>query len=193
MDDPRAPHGPDHASRWIERFAGLVPAGGTVLDLAAGGGRHARLFLDRGHPVVAVDRDTPALMRLAAARATAAPALEVVEADLEGGPWPLGDRRFAGVVVANYLHRPLLARLVAAVAPGGALLYETFAVGNERFGKPSNPDFLLRPGELLDAARPPLRVIAFEDVEIEVPRRAMVQRIAAVRPPHPVPGGDGLG
>lgn len=192
MDDPRTPHGPDRASNWIERFAALVPAGGPVLDLAAGGGRHARFFLDRGHPVVAVDRDGSALVRLATARAPAAPALEVVEADLEGGPWPLGERRFGGVVVANYLHRPLLARLVAAVAPGGAFLYETFAVGNERFGKPANPDFLLRPGELLDAARPTLRVIAFEDVEVESPRRAMAQRICAVRPPHPAPGGDGL-
>ena len=145
-----------------------------MLDVAAGGGRHARLFLARGHPVTAVDRDT--------ARLDLTPGLEIVQADLEdGGPWPFAGRAFAGVMVTNYLHRPLLPALVAAVAPGGALLYETFAAGNERFGKPSNPAFLLRPGELLEAVRGHLRVVAYEDVVVDAPRPAAVQRIAAVR------------
>src|SRR5688500_18521053 len=127
-------------SPWVERFAGLVPAGGPVLDLACGGGRHTGLVLSRGHPVTAVDRDASGLGDLGAD-----PGLEVVEADLEdGGPvftgeGPLAGRAFAGVVVTNYLWRPLLPGLVAAVAPGGALLYETFAAGNERFGRPTNP------------------------------------------------------
>jgi SAM-dependent methyltransferase len=162
-------------SPWIARFASLVPPGGTVLDVAAGSGRHAALFSLLGHPVVAIDRDTSALAALG-------DSVEVVTADLEtGGPWPLGTRRFAAVVVTNYLHRPLLGHLVAAVAPGGVLLYETFAAGNERFGKPGNPDFLLRPGELLEAVRGQLRVVAFEDLQVDTPKPAMVQRIAAIR------------
>jgi SAM-dependent methyltransferase len=169
------PHGPLDPSSWIVRHAGLVPAGGAVLDVAAGAGRHARLFLERGHPVTAVDRDT--------ARLAPAPGLTIVQADLEdGSPWPFAGRTFAGVVVTHYLHRPLLPVLVAAVGPGGALLYETFAQGNERFGKPSNPAFLLKPGELLEAVRGHLRVVACEDlVEEGAPRPAAMQRIAAVR------------
>jgi SAM-dependent methyltransferase len=168
-------HSETSPSPWITRFASLVPAGGTVLDIAAGSGRHSKLFALLGHPVVAVDRDTAGLAGLG-------DGAEVIAADLEtGGPWPLGSRRFAGVVVTNYLHRPLFGPIVAAVAPGGALLYETFAVGNERFGKPSNADFLLRPGELLEAVRGHLRVVAYEDVQVETPKQAMVQRIAAVR------------
>ena len=161
-------------SPWVERFASLVPAGGDVLDLAAGGGRHSTFFRGRGHEVVAVDRDTRALTTLAASD----PGLTVIEADLEapGAAWPTGERRFAGIVVTNYLHRPLFPAIRAALAPGGALIYETFAVGNERFGKPSNPDFLLRPGELLELASG-LLVVAYENLEI--PRPAMVQRIAA--------------
>jgi SAM-dependent methyltransferase len=162
-------------SPWIVRFASLVPPGGTVLDVAAGSGRHTTLFSLFGHPVVAVDRDTAGLTGLGKG-------VEVIAADLEGGaPWPLGARRFAGVVVTNYLHRPLFSALIGAVAPGGVLLYETFAAGNERFGKPSNPDFLLKPGELLEAVRGHLRVVAYEDVQVDRPKPAMVQRVAAVR------------
>lgn len=160
-------------SPWVERFAACAPAG-VVLDVAAGSGRHTRLFLARGHRVAAIDRDVQAL------HAAACQALEIIAFDLESGAQPpfLG-RRFAAVVVTNYLHRPLLPALLDALAPGGMLIYETFALGNERFGKPSNPDFLLRPGELLDAVRGRLRVLAYEDLEIETPRPAMVQRIAA--------------
>ena len=183
MADPAAaptPHrGPAAPSPWVERFAGLVPQGGTVLDLAAGGGRHSLLFRRLGHSVVAIDRDTAALQALAADD----PGLTVIAADLEapGAAWTPGARRFAGIVVTNYLHRPLFAAIRAALAPGGALIYETFALGNERFGKPSNPDFLLRPGELLELAAG-LHVVAYEDLEVPEPRPAMVQRIAAVNP-----------
>jgi SAM-dependent methyltransferase len=161
------------ASAWIARFAPLVPAG-PVLDLAAGSGRHSLLMRALGHEVVAVDRDPSTL----AARAV--PGIEAIAEDLETGAMPacLG-RRYAAVVVTNYLHRPILPAIVGAVAPGGWLLYETFAVGNERFGRPGNPDFLLRPGELLEAVRGRLRVVAYEDVEVAEPRPAMVQRIAA--------------
>jgi SAM-dependent methyltransferase len=170
-------HGPLEVSAWVRRFAGLVPAGGEVLDVAAGGGRHTRFFLQRGHAVTAVDRDISGLTDLPAG------CVSVLEADLEDGrPWPLGARQFAGVVVTNYLHRPLLPALVGAVAPGGCLVYETFAVGNERFGRPRNPDFLLRPGELLEAVRGRLTVAAYENLEVDEPKPAMVQRIAAVRP-----------
>jgi SAM-dependent methyltransferase len=169
------------ASPWVRRFAPLVAPGGVVLDLAAGGGRHARYFLSRGHPVVAIDRDTVPLADLEG-RA------EVIQADLEAGAastaaW--GGRTFAGVVVCNYLHRPLMPYLLAAVAPGGVLIYETFARGNERFGKPRNPDFLLEPGELLTLADAQFHVISYEHGLIEGPR--VVQRMAAVNAPRDEP------
>ena len=172
---PARPHSPSRPSAWVRRFAPLVPAAGAVLDLAFGGGRHSRLFLAAGHPVTAVDSAVSGLADLAGREG-----LEIVEADLEDGrPFPLAGRSFAGVVVTNYLHRPLLPALVEAVASGGLLIYETFARGNERFGRPSNPDFLLAPGELLDAVRGRLRVLAYEDLLVENPRPAAVQRIAA--------------
>ena len=171
-------HGPREASAWVRRFADRIPAGGPVLDLAAGSGRHTRLLVGWGHSVTAVDRDVTGLADL-----QVHPAVTILAADLEHDrPWPLGNRRFAGVVVTNYLHRPLLPAIVAAVAPGGCLIYETFAAGNERFGKPSNPDFLLRPGELLEIVRGRFTVLAYEDLEVSEPRAAVVQRIAAVAP-----------
>lgn len=169
MSDPHQDTAP---SPWVARFAPLVAPGGTVLDVAAGGGRHARLFHQLGHPVTAVDRDVSRLPRL--------PRLEAVEADLEDGrPFPFAEEDFACVVVANYLHRPILPEIVSCVGPEGLLIYETFAEGNEAFGKPSNPNFLLRPGELLDAVHGRLRVLAYEDLIVETPRPAAVQRIAA--------------
>ncbi len=162
----------------MARFADAVPAG-PVLDLACGGGRHLRHFRALGHPVTGVDRDLAGVADLAGADG-----VELVAADLEaaGWPWPLGERRFAGVVVTNYLWRPLLPALVAAVAVGGWLIYETFAQGNERYGRPRNPDFLLRPGELLEAVAGRLAVVAYEHGVIERPQPAVVQRIAAARP-----------
>jgi SAM-dependent methyltransferase len=174
----RHAHGSPMPSPWIARFADLVPAAQAVLDVAAGAGRHARLFLDRGHPVVAVDRDVARLRESLGGRTR----LEIVAADLEdGSAWPLPGRTFGGVVVTNYLYRPILPALVASVAEGGALLYETFGAGNERFGKPSNPDFLLRPGELLAAVRGALEVVAYEHATVCEPSPAVVQRMAAVR------------
>ncbi|MFL6634464.1 MAG: class I SAM-dependent methyltransferase [Massilia sp.] len=152
---------------------------GEVLDLACGGGRHARLLASLGHPVLAVDRDGQALARAGGAGVT------TLQCDLEaeGAAWPFAPGRFAGIVVTNYLHRPLFAHLASALAPGGILVYETFALGNERFGKPSNPAFLLAPGELLDvAARHGLRVLAYEDGVIDAPRPARVQRLCAAGP-----------
>jgi myo-inositol-1(or 4)-monophosphatase len=164
-------HDASTPSPWVVRFADLVPKGAAVLDVAAGSGRHARLFVERGHRVVAVDRDVRELRPHAH--------LEVVEADLENGsPWPLGTRRFGAIVVTNYLHRPLLPLLVERLEPGGVLVYETFARGHERFGKPSNPDFLLERGELLRAVAGKLRVIAFEDATLA---DRVVQRMVAVR------------
>jgi SAM-dependent methyltransferase len=166
-------HGTEQASPWIARFSHLVPAGGAVLDLACGRGRHMRWFAQRGHPVTGVDRDADALATLAGVG-------ETIAADIENGPWPLASRQFAAVVVTNYLWRPLFPRILEAVAPGGLLLHETFAQGNETVGKPSRPDFLLAPGELLRAYGE-LRVIAFEDGFLPEPDR-FIQRIAAVRP-----------
>ena len=147
-----------------------------MLDLAAGTGRHTRLLLDRGYSVRAADRDIAALTPLAGARCT------VEEIDLEtGAPWRLGGG-YDGIIVANYLHRPLFPAIASALAPGGAVIYETFALGNERLGRPSNPAFLLRPGELL-AAFAGLTIVAFEQGEVILPRPAVVQRIAAVNGP----------
>ncbi len=167
----------DTPSAWVCRWAEFVPAGGRVLDLAAGGGRHARWFAARGHPVEAVDRDAAALAALAGIAGLTARC-----ADLESGPWPYAGQSFAGIVVTNYLHRPLFPYLLAALAPGGVLIYETFAAGNENYGRPANPDFLLQPGELLEIVRGRLRVIAYEDLFVSEPRPARVQRICAVNP-----------
>ena len=165
-------HGSEAASAWVQRWSHLVPPGGSVLDVACGAGRHMRWFHARNHPVVGVDRAQDAIDSVASLGRT-------VCADIEEGPWPFAGETFGGVVVTNYLWRPLLPAIVAAVAPGGVLLYETFAAGNETVGKPSRPDFLLQPGELLTACAG-LRVVAYEDGFQDAPPR-FVQRIAAVR------------
>lgn len=161
-------------SQWVLRFAALVADGGRVLDVACGAGRHSRLFAAGGHTVEAVDRDISGFLDVPAR-------VNLQQADIEGEAWPYEDEKFAGVIVTNYLHRPLMAALVACVAPGGAFIYETFAAGNEAYGRPTRPDFLLKPGELLEAVRGQLRVVAFEDIYVDSPKPAKVQRIAAVR------------
>jgi SAM-dependent methyltransferase len=153
----------------VLRWAHLVERG-PVLDVASGAGRHAKLFAARGVEVVAVDRESQEICDV-----------EFVQADLEdGSPWPFAGRRFAGIVVTNYLHRPLFRLLSDSLDDGGVLIYETFMAGNERYGRPSNPDFLLRPGELLEAFGA-LSVVAFEQGRVERPKPAVVQRICAVR------------
>lgn len=164
-------------STWVARFVPLIRAGGRVLDLAAGSGRHTQALRDKGYSVVAVDRDAAALR----ARFAGDGGCAIVELDLEdGAPWRLGGG-FDGIVVTNYLHRPLLPVLADALAQGGALIYETFMAGNERFGKPSNPDFLLQPSELLTAFGGSLTIVAFEQGIVAAPRRAAVQRLAAMK------------
>jgi SAM-dependent methyltransferase len=178
MSTPAVSHGLGEPSRWVRDWAHLVAPGGAVLDVASGAGRHARFFASRGHPVTAIDRDAAALDML-----RDAPLVAPLVADLEGASWPLpANAAFAAVVVTNYLHRPLFPQLLRALAPGGVLVYETFAQGNESVGKPSNPAFLLTPGELLETVRGQLRVVAFQDGFLAQPRPAYVQRICAVRP-----------
>jgi SAM-dependent methyltransferase len=167
-------HGVEPPSDWVARWAPVIARQGEVLDLACGAGRHVRFLAARGLRVCAVDRDPNALEALRALTG-----VTVLLADLEGAPWPLRNRKFDGVVVTNYLHRPLMSCILDALAPAGVLIYETFATGNERFGKPSNPDFLLRPGELLEVVRNRLQVIAYEDLETTQPRPARIQRICA--------------
>ena len=173
--DPKVP-----VSLWVQRFAALVPARGTVLDVACGHGRHVRYFRCRGHPVVGVDLDVSALGDL-----SADDEVEIVQADLEQGTWPFAGRTFAGVVVTNYLHRPLLPLLATAVAPEGVLIYETFSRGNERVGRPRNPEFLLAPGELYESVAPFLQVIAYEQGLEHRPRLAVRQRIVAANRVEP--------
>lgn len=166
-------------SPWVRRWAALLPAGASVLDVACGSGRHLRWFAQRGCRVTGVDRDAEAVEPLRALG-------EIVVADIENGPWPLAGRRFDAVVVTNYLWRPLLPAIVDSVAEGGVLIYETFAAGNQTVGKPSRADFLLQPGELLRAAQG-LRVVGYEDGFLSGPDR-YVQRIAAVREAAATPG-----
>lgn len=162
-------HGSFAPSPWVARWAPLVMHG-TVLDLACGSGRHGRFFLARNLKVVAVDREAQDI-----------PGARFVQADLEdGSPWPFPGERFEAVVVTNYLYRPLMSRLGDCLAEGGVLIYETFMLGNERFGKPSNPAFLLRPGELLECFKG-LAVKGFEEGEVSAPKPAMIQRLCAVR------------
>ena len=172
-------HGNELPSRWVQRWSHLIAPGGVVLDVACGGGRHARWFHQRNHPVILVDRSQEAIDSIA----ISIPTCEAVVADIESGPWPFSGRQFDAVVVTNYLWRPLMPLLLDSLAPGAALIYETFTQGNETVGKPSRPDFLLQPGELLEVCRG-LRVVAFEDGFQEGPQGQaprFVQRIAAVR------------
>jgi SAM-dependent methyltransferase len=181
-------HGTGSPSPWLERWATLLPATGTALDLACGAGRHLRWLADRGLRPTGIDRDAAAL----AACGDVAGA-ELIAADVENGPWPCPGRRFDVVVVTNYLWRPLWPAILASLAPGGVLLYETFADGNQTVGKPSRPDFLLQPGELLRHCAG-LTVVGYEHGFLDAPPR-FVQRVAAVRPAaagdahprHPLP------
>ena len=168
----QVPGQPSPASPWVMRWAPLIRPQGSVLDVACGNGRHVRFLAAQGLRVTGVDRDEAALAPL---RGEA----EVVVADLENGPWPLGDRQFDAVVVTNYLWRPLWPQLLRSLAPGGVWIYETFARGHERLGRPSRPEFLLQPGELLQVSSG-LRVVAYEDGLLSPPDR-LVQRLCAVK------------
>ena len=173
MNAIQAHPGADGPSDWVRRWSHLLAPGAAVLDVACGSGRHVHWFAQRGCRVTGVDRNATALAPLHGLG-------ELVTADIERDAWPLAARQFDAVIVTNYLWRPLLPMLIASVAPGGVLIYETFAVGQQTIGKPSNPDFLLQPGELLSATQG-LRVVAFEDGFTSAPER-FVQRIVAVRP-----------
>jgi SAM-dependent methyltransferase len=164
-------------SPWVVRYLAQLPANGQILDLACGGGRHVRWLVTQNRRVLAVDRDRSALAGL-----QALPGVTVLAADLESGDWPLAGQCFAGIIVTNYLWRPRLPDICALLAPGGVLIYETFMVGNEAYGKPSNPDFLLRSQELREVAKVAcLREIAFDEGYAETPKPALRQAICAVR------------
>jgi SAM-dependent methyltransferase len=162
MHDDLAP------SEWIVRWAPRITRG-TVLDVACGSGRHSRFFLQRNLAVTAIDRDPQHI-----------PGARFVQADIENGPWPLEGERFEGIVVTNYLHRPLFDVLKKSLKENGILIYETFMMGNERFGRPSNPAFLLRRGELLEAFAG-LDVLGFEEGDVTSPKPATIQRLCAMR------------
>ncbi|MES2587272.1 MAG: SAM-dependent methyltransferase [Pseudomonadota bacterium] len=164
------------ASPWVRRFAPTIPKDGLILDLACGAGRHSALLASLGHRILAVDRDTSSMNSLQGLP------IQTQEFDLEGLEWPLLGQLFSGIVVTNYLYRPFLDELPKMLAEGGVLIYETFADGNAEFGKPSNPNFLLNSGELLALAhRSGLKVIAYEDIYLDQPKPARIQRICAVK------------
>jgi SAM-dependent methyltransferase len=172
-------HAPSLAnpSPWVLRWAHLAQPGGRVLDLASGSGRHARFFAARGYEVTACDVDPVALAGLAEV-----PGVSVLQADLEdGSPWPFQPGQFDAVIVCNYLHRPLFPAIADTLAAGGVLVYETFMAGNERYGKPSNPRFLLGRDELLAAFGVRLTVAGFEQGLVEREKPALIQRLCAVR------------
>jgi SAM-dependent methyltransferase len=179
FDRPTDPH--IVASAWVLRFAALIPPGGVVLDVAAGHGRHTRALKALGFGVVAADIDVSGLVDL-----RKDPAIQVVETDLEGGDWPFAGRSFDAIVVANYLHRPHFPHYVSALNDEGALIVETFGQGNELLGRPRNPDFLLKPGELLDAFGSALQIVAYEYGVEEQPRPAVRQRLCAIKSAAPV-------
>ncbi len=166
-------------SSWVQRWAHLVAPRRTMLDVACGAGRHTKLFADKGCTVTALDMSEEALQKLA----VHSPHARTVQADIENAPWPLMQKgapeTFDAIVVTNYLHRPLMPLLLASLAGGGVLIYETFAAGNERFGKPSNPDFLLQSGELLSLCSG-MHIVAYEEGFLTSPDR-LVQRMVAIQ------------
>ncbi len=180
------PHKMGSPSEWVMQYTPLIPKMGeialksapSVLDLACGKGRHTRYLLDLGFLVTAVDRNVAGLADL-----TDHPGLEIIEADLETptAAWPMDRRLFAGIIVTNYLRRPLIPHIIEAIAPGGILIYETFGQGNERFGRPRNPDHLLCPGELEQAVAGKMTVIAYAHGTTNAPRPAVIQHICARR------------
>jgi len=168
-------------SSWVIQFVSRIQKGGEILDIACGRGRNTRFFLDHGHSVVAVDRNLERLGELCNH-----PKVSAMEVDLEGTqPWPFQKSRFAGIVVTNYLYRPLFPRFIESLDDNGVLIYETFAKGNERFGHPRNPDYLLEDGELLQRFGPSLYIISYEQLELGEPNPAVLQRIAAIKNPNP--------
>lgn len=175
-------HDSQQISPWVRHHASRIAPSSKVLDLACGNGRHARYLAQLGHPVTAIDIDLSGVTDL-----TADKRFILIEHDLENSPWPFADGHFGGIIVTNYLFRPLLPHLVTALINGGTLIYDTFAVGNERFGHPRNPSFLLNPGELLDVFAADFRILAYDHGRIDDPRPAMRQRLCAIRRANPTP------
>lgn len=169
-------------ANWVKRHIDQIKPGGRVIDIAAGQGRHSLLALQLGYHVTAVDRNSETLAVLEHTAAEFSSNLTTRTVDLETSDWPLTGEVYDGVIVSNYLYRPHFRDLLGLVAPGGMLIYETFALGNERFGRPSNPDFLLAPNELLTAVLPDFTVLGFEDITTSPPAAACKQRVAARRP-----------
>ena len=173
------------ASAWVKQFLHLIPKGGRVLDLACGAGRHSLLLAKEGYSVLAVDKDLDAFSSIIhQLPIELASKIELSKLDLEDQTWPLGDiPLFAGIVVTNYLYRPYLEQILPLLTPRGVLIYETFALGNEQFGRPSNPNFLLKPNELLDLIRlnDGFETVAFEQGLVKSPKPASIQRICAVK------------
>ena len=163
-------------SQWVERHAGLIRPNGEVLDLACGNGRHTRYLASLDKRVTAVDIDVSGVAALADQDR-----IEIIAADLEQDAWPLNNREFDGIVVVNYLFRPHFPSLIKALRDGGVLIFDTFARGNEKYGRPRNPAYLLEPGELLTAFAPDLSIVAYDYGECNEPEHAVRQRLCAIK------------
>tara|TARA_Y100001970_G_C14259923_1_gene879517 strand:+ start:15129 stop:15680 length:552 start_codon:yes stop_codon:yes gene_type:complete len=164
----------DQPSEWVMRFSNYITPKSKVLDVACGSGRHSSLMLSLGHRVTSIDIDVSGLFYLKRQSN-----LRIIETDLENKPWPLGKEKFQAIIVTNYLYRPLIPQLVNSLSTNGLLIYETFAKGNEVFGRPRNPKYLLDRGELISFFSDKLNIIAYEDLEVISPRKSVKQRICA--------------
>ena len=169
-------------SAWVQRCSDLLKPCSTILDLACGSGRHTHYLAGKGHHVTALDKNPEALWKISSSIG-----IRPYEFDLESGPWPFSERKFDAIVVTNYLYRPILQNIVDALSPSGILIYETFMSGNEQFGRPSNPDFLLMPNELINLVHEKLQVLLYEAGRVNDPKPALIQRICAVSGLSPYP------
>lgn len=161
-------------SNWVKRFAKKIDKNGKVLDLACGQGRHTSLMLSLGYTTVAADINLSGIDSLNKHKN-----LELMQVDLEQDPWPFEKKAFSGIIVTNYLHRPLFKNILSALTPNGILIYETFADGNQEYGHPQNANYLLKRGELILKVFPELTILAYEDLIVQKPRPAAVQRVCA--------------
>ena len=163
-------------NKWVECYSSLIPSGGSVLDLACGSGRHTGMLLNKGYQVTAVDIDTTLIKQNFSNKN-----LNIVKCDLESlSFWPFEKNSFLGIIVVNYLHRPLFSKIIESLREEGVLVYQTFADGHSRYGKPKNPDYLLKRGEL-KTVFDSMKIISYQHGYLSYPSQSIIQRICCVK------------